>query len=256
MVLNGLRRQRASNPATDLGSAKDDGLACLGEDRAIALGRQRPVASRRPTQTLTLPTRLGRQSSRRPRRAAPCSMSELGHEQRRPAPAAAVPATPRPRLVVLTALATTAATANAVLVVTSRIHSRWLATTAPGTLARTATAPAPVGPRSRRAPACWRSWRSRARWASPAAAGGFLVRPPLVVPLVALVALRRAAGSLGGVRTPLAGLVVPLALAASAVVDRRGRAPAGAAGGLGWLALGALGALARRFSAAAATSEA
>ena len=160
-------------------------------------------------------------------------------------------------LVVLTALATTAATANAVLVVTSRISYA---------MARDGLLPAALARTGDRTGAPWAALTASAGLLAvvavtgsvgfAAAAGGFLYVLHFVVPLVALVALRRR-GELASAafRTPLAGLVVPLALAASAVLIAAAGAT-GAAGGLGWLALGALGALAWRDSAAAATSEA
>ncbi|MGH8574587.1 MAG: APC family permease, partial [Gammaproteobacteria bacterium] len=78
------------------------------------------------------------------------------------------------------------------------------------------------------------------------AAGGFLYALHFAPPLVALVVLRRRGGPRPAFETPLPGIVLPLALAACALmVAASGRA--GMAAGAAWLATGCLAyALARR----------
>jgi basic amino acid/polyamine antiporter, APA family len=79
-----------------------------------------------------------------------------------------------------------------------------------------------------------------------ASAGGFLYVLHFVVALAALIALRHR-GDLapGAFRTPAPAVILPLAFAGCAVLLIAGGV-AGAAGGLGWLAVGALGYGARR----------
>jgi APA family basic amino acid/polyamine antiporter len=74
-----------------------------------------------------------------------------------------------------------------------------------------------------------------------AAVGGVLYVLHFVVPLIALIALRRR-GDHGepAFRTPAPRLVLPLAFAACATLAIASGAD-GAAGGAGWLALGVLG---------------
>jgi APA family basic amino acid/polyamine antiporter len=145
-------------------------------------------------------------------------------------------------VVVFTALLTTAATANAVLVVTSRISFA---------MARDGLLPAGLAPVSRRTGAPWAALAVSATLlgvvaatgsvAFAASAGGFLYVLHFVVPLAALVALRRRGGlEAAAFRTPLPGLVLPLAFLGCAVLLVASGAD-GVAGGLGWLALGVLG---------------
>ena len=145
-------------------------------------------------------------------------------------------------IVVFTALLTTAATANAVLVVTSRISFA---------MARDGLLPTALAVVSSRAGAPWAALAVSAlllagvaTTGSPAlgaSAGGFLYVLHFVVPLVALIALRRR-GTLGAsaFRTPMPRLILPLAFLACAVLVVASGAE-GAAGGLGWLAIGGLG---------------
>jgi basic amino acid/polyamine antiporter, APA family len=143
--------------------------------------------------------------------------------------------------VVLTALLTTAATANAVLVVTSRISFA---------MARDRLLPRALASVSLRTGAPWAALAVSATLlaavaltgsvALAASAGGFLYVLHFVVPLVALVALRRRRIGAPAFRTPAPRLVLPLAFLASAVLVVASGTD-GAAGGLGWLALGLLG---------------
>ena len=142
---------------------------------------------------------------------------------------------------VFTALLTTAATANAVLVVTSRISFAMARDgLLPTSLALVNSAGAP-----------WAALVVSALLLAvvaatgsvpfAAAAGGFLYVLHFVVPLVALIALRRR-GALraSAFRTPRPRLILPLAFLACAVLLVASGAD-GTAGGLSWLALGALG---------------
>lgn len=144
-------------------------------------------------------------------------------------------------VVVVAALLTTAATANAVLVVTSRISFA---------MARDGLLPRPlalVNPRTR-AP-------STALVASAAllvavaltgsvsfvaSVGGFLYVLHFVVPLVALVVLRRRGVGAPAFTIPARRLVLPLAFLACAVL-LLASGPHGVAAGLGWLAVGGIG---------------
>ncbi len=145
-------------------------------------------------------------------------------------------------VVVFTALLTTAATANAVLVVTSRISFA---------MARDRLLPTALALVNSRAGAPWAALvlsalllavvAATGSVAFAAAAGGFLYVLHFVVPLVALIALRRR-GALGAsaFRTPMPRLILPLAFLACAVLLVASGAD-GTAGGLSWLAFGALG---------------
>ena len=143
-------------------------------------------------------------------------------------------------MVLITALLTTAATANAVLVVTSRISFA---------MARDGLLPSALARVSPRTGAPWIALAASAALLAlvaatgslsfAASAGGFLYVLHFVVPLVALVALRRR-GRMppAAFRTPAPRLVLPLAFGACAVLLVASGAD-GAAGGLGLLALGA-----------------
>jgi len=145
-------------------------------------------------------------------------------------------------MVVATALLTTAATANAVVVVTSRISFA---------MARDGLLPSALAPVSARTGAPWAALALSAALLAlvaatssvtlAASAGGFLYVLHFVVPLVALVVLRRR-GDLrpAAFRTPAPRIVLPLAFAGCAVLLLASGAD-GAAGGLGWLAVGVLG---------------
>jgi basic amino acid/polyamine antiporter, APA family len=148
------------------------------------------------------------------------------------------------RLVVLTALLTTAATANAVLLVTSRITFA---------MARDRLLPGALAAVGERAAVPWASLAANALLlglvaltgsvAFAAAAGGFLYVAHFVPPLLALVLLRRRSGREApapAFATPLPGLVLSLAFAACAVL-LAGSGVTGAAVGLGWLAAGLAG---------------
>jgi len=159
-----------------------------------------------------------------------------------PAPLADAAATfggaPARRLLVLTALLTTAATANAVLVVTSRISFA---------MARDGLLPRALAAVGSRAGTPWASLVANALLlgavaltgsvAFAAAAGGFLYVLHFVPPLVALVVLRRRHDAAPAFRTPLPAVVLPLAFAAAAVLVAAS-GTTGAAAGLGWLAAG------------------
>jgi APA family basic amino acid/polyamine antiporter len=145
-------------------------------------------------------------------------------------------------VVVFTALLTTAATANAVLVVTSRISFA---------MARDRLLPSQLGVVSERAGAPWAALGLSATLLAvvagtgsvrlTASVGGFLYVLHFVVPLIALIALhRRGERSQPAFRTPAPRLVLPLAFVACATLAVASGAD-GAAGGAGWLALGVLG---------------
>jgi APA family basic amino acid/polyamine antiporter len=162
-------------------------------------------------------------------------------------------------LVVLSALLTTAATANAVLVVTSRVAFA---------MARDGLLPARLAAVHRGSGAPWVAVLvsglllavvgAAGTVAFAAATGGFLYVLHFVPPLVALVVLRRRGGPRPAFSTPAPRLLVPLAFLASAVLT----AASGRTGlvfGSGWLLLGlALHAarLAARRSREAASREA
>lgn len=144
-------------------------------------------------------------------------------------------------LVAVTALLTTAATSNAVLVVTSRISFA---------MARDGLLPGFMAKVGRRSGAPWAALLVSAavvvsvaatgsvRFA--ASAGGFLYVLHFVVPLVALTAVRLRGAPLVAFRTPLPALILPLAfLACAALIVASGAR--GLGGGLAWLALGATG---------------
>jgi APA family basic amino acid/polyamine antiporter len=150
------------------------------------------------------------------------------------------------RLIVCCALLTTAATANAVLVVTSRVA---FAMARDGLLPRGLAAVH----RSTGAPwtavlACGGALAGVAALGSlrlATAAGGFLYVLHFVPPLVALVLLRRREPGRPAFATPAPSVVIPLALLASAgLVVASGRT--GFAVGGAWLAVGLAVHLARR----------
>jgi APA family basic amino acid/polyamine antiporter len=142
------------------------------------------------------------------------------------------------RLVVLSALLTTAATANAVLVVTSRIVFA---------MARDGLLPARLGAVHRTTGAPWAAALASGvllavvgaagTVAFAAAAGGFLYVLHFVPPLVALVVLRRRGGDRPAFETPAPRLLIPLAFVASAAL-LAASGPTGLAFGSGWLLLG------------------
>jgi APA family basic amino acid/polyamine antiporter len=149
------------------------------------------------------------------------------------------------RLIVCCALLTTAATANAVLVVTSRVAYA---------MARDGLLPRGLGAVSAANGAPWAAVVAcGAALAGVAAlgsvrlattAGGFLYVLHFVPPLVALVLLRRRDGGRPAFATPLPRLVIPVALLASAgLVVASGRT--GVAVGGAWLVVGAAVHLAR-----------
>jgi basic amino acid/polyamine antiporter, APA family len=141
-------------------------------------------------------------------------------------------------LVTAAALLTTAATANAILVVTSRIAFA---------MGRDGLLPGRLGHASKRGAPARALWLSAALMLVVAAtgsvgmaarAGGFLYVLHFLVPLVVLVVLRRRAETTGaGFRTPAPRLVLPLAFAACAVLLVASGA-SGALTGCAWLALG------------------
>jgi APA family basic amino acid/polyamine antiporter len=145
-------------------------------------------------------------------------------------------------LLILTALLTTAATANAVLVVTSRISFA---------MARDSLLPRALASINDQTGAPWAALILSATLLAivactgsitlAASAGGFLYVLHFLLPLIALVALRRR-GDLprSAFRTPAPRVTLPLAFLACAVLlAASGRV--GATGGVAWLALGALG---------------
>ena len=144
-------------------------------------------------------------------------------------------------LVVVAALLTTAATANAVLVVTSRIAFA---------MARDGLLPGALASVGLRSGAPCASLVANALLLGLVAAagsvalatsvGGFLYVLHFLPPVVALVALRRRAEGGTAFRTPLPCFVVPVALGASALLVFASGA-AGALGGLAWLAAGFCG---------------
>jgi basic amino acid/polyamine antiporter, APA family len=157
------------------------------------------------------------------------------------------------RLVVLVALLTTAATANAVLVVTSRVvFAMARDSLLPERLA--AVHPGSGAPRAAvlAAGALLAVVAAAGTVAFAAAAGGFLYVLHFVPPLVALVVLRRrAAAPRPAFTTPAPRLLIPLAFAASAALAAASGTTGLACGGA-WLLLGlAL----RRAGAAGATAR-
>jgi basic amino acid/polyamine antiporter, APA family len=143
--------------------------------------------------------------------------------------------------VALTALLTTAATANAVLVVTSRISYA---------MARDGLLPRRLAAVGRRTGAPWAALAGCAALLSAVAAagsvelaaavGGVLYVLHFAVPLAGLVALRRRGVGSPAFTTPAPRLVLPLAfLACGALMVASGAA--GTAGAAAWLALGAAG---------------
>jgi APA family basic amino acid/polyamine antiporter len=144
-------------------------------------------------------------------------------------------------LVVVTALLTTAATANAVLVVTSRIA---FAMARDGLMPRAlASVDERFGsPRASVAvnAALLGAVALAGSVAFAARTGGFLYVLHFAVPLAALVVVRRRDGPRPAFETPAPRLVLPLAFAGcAALVVAAGPAAAGA--GAAWLALGAAG---------------
>jgi APA family basic amino acid/polyamine antiporter len=150
------------------------------------------------------------------------------------------------RMMTATALLTTAATANAVLVVTSRISFA---------MARDGLLPAALAKVSPDTGAPVRAVAASAALlalvaaagsiAVTAAVGGFLYVVHFALPLGALVALRRRGGdeSAVGFRAPVPLVSLPLAFVACGVL-LVAAGSAGAAGGVAWIAVGAVGYLA------------
>ena len=144
-------------------------------------------------------------------------------------------------LVVVAALLTTAATANAVLVVTSRIAFA---------MARDGLLPGALAPVSARTGAPWASLVANALLLGLVAAagsvalatsvGGFLYVLHFLPPVVAVLVLRRRGEGAVAFRTPLPRVVVPLAFGASTLLVVASGAT-GAFGGLTWLAAGLVG---------------
>lgn len=157
-------------------------------------------------------------------------------------------------LVLFTALLTTAATSNAVLIVTSRISFA---------MARDSLLPRALAQLSDRSGAPWAALIASATLlvlvaltgsiALTSSAGGFLYILHFLLPLVAFVALRRrgAPARAASFRAPAPRVTLPLAFLACGVVIV-GSGWSGAAVGSGWLAIGATGhaMAARRRSAA------
>jgi APA family basic amino acid/polyamine antiporter len=144
-------------------------------------------------------------------------------------------------VVVAAALLTTAATANAVLVVTSRISFA---------MARDGVMPRALARVSPRTGTPWAALAASAALLAAvaltdsvsfvASVGGFIYVCHFVVPLVALVVLRRRGAGGSAFTTPARWLVLPMAFFACAVL-LVASGPRGAAGGLGWMAIGAAG---------------
>jgi APA family basic amino acid/polyamine antiporter len=142
------------------------------------------------------------------------------------------------QLVVLSALLTTAATANAVLVVTSRIVLA---------MARDGLLPVRLGTVRSTTGAPWAAVLvsglllmvvgAAGTVAFAAAAGGFLYVLHFVPPLAALVVLRRRGGAQPAFTTPAPRLLVPLAFLASGILVAAS-GTTGLAFGTGWLLLG------------------
>jgi len=141
-------------------------------------------------------------------------------------------------LVVASALLTTAATANAVLVVTSRVAFA---------MGRDRLLPARLGAVHQRTGAPWvavavnglllAAVGAAGTVSFAAAAGGFLYVLHFLPPLVALVLLRRRGGRPPAFTTPAPGLLLPLGFAAAAALALAS-GPTGFAAGGGWLLLG------------------
>ena len=144
-------------------------------------------------------------------------------------------------LVLAAALLTTAATANAVLVVTSRISFA---------MARDEVMPRALALVSARSGAPWVALTTSAALLAAvaltgsvsfvASVGGFIYVCHFVVPLLALVALRRRGIGGSAFTTPARWLVLPMALFACAVL-LVASGVRGAAAGVGWLAIGTAG---------------
>jgi APA family basic amino acid/polyamine antiporter len=142
------------------------------------------------------------------------------------------------RLVVASALLTTAATANAVLVVTSRVAFA---------MGRDRLLPARLGAIHPRTDAPWvavvvnglllAAVAAATTVSFAAAAGGLLYVLHFLPPLVALVLLRRRGGERPAFTTPAPRLLLPLAFAAAAALALVS-GPTGLASGGGWLLLG------------------
>lgn len=150
---------------------------------------------------------------------------------------------PLHRAITFVALLTTAATANAVLIVTSRISFA---------MARDHLLPAPLAATSSQTGAPWAALvlsgallaavAAAGSVALAAAAGGFLYVLHFLGPLFALIALRRRGEQAApmALRTPAPKITVPLALlACAALLTASGWA--GAAVGSAWLGIGVLG---------------
>jgi len=144
-------------------------------------------------------------------------------------------------IVVATALLTTAATANAVLVVTSRISFA---------MARDEVMPRALALVSSRTGTPWAALTVSAALLAAvaltesvsftASVGGFIYVCHFVVPLIALVVLRRRGVGRSAFTTPARWLVLPIALFACAVLLVASGLH-GATAGVGWLAIGAAG---------------
>jgi APA family basic amino acid/polyamine antiporter len=147
------------------------------------------------------------------------------------------------RALTLVALLTTAATANAVLIVTSRISFA---------MARDRLLPRQLAAVSSQTGAPWAALLASGALLAvvaatgsigfAASAGGFLYVLHFLLPLFAMVALRRRRQLRPprGMRTPWPRLTLPLAfLSCGALLAASGLT--GAAAGIGWLSLGALG---------------
>lgn len=143
-------------------------------------------------------------------------------------------------LVTAAALLTTAATTNAVLVVTSRIAFA---------MARDRLLPSALARVSARTGAPWASLLANGLLLATVAAagsltlatsvGGFLYVLHFLPPVVAVAVLRRRGADPAAFRTPLPGFVLPFAFAAAALLVAASGV-IGATGGLAWLAIGLL----------------
>jgi basic amino acid/polyamine antiporter, APA family len=141
------------------------------------------------------------------------------------------------RLVVASALLTTAATANAILVVTSRVAFA---------MARDRLLPAPLGAVHASSGAPWvavavnglllGAVAAVGTVSFAAAAGGVLYVLHFLPPLVALVLLRRRGGEPPAFTTPAPRLLLPLGFVAAAALALAS-GPTGLASGGGWLLL-------------------
>lgn len=151
------------------------------------------------------------------------------------------------RLILACALSTTAATANAVLVVTSRIvfamaRDRFLPIRLAAVSARTGTPGAAVLTNG----LLMGTMAALGTVTASAAAGGFLYVLHFVPPLAALVALYRRGEGRAAFRTPAPWLLLPLAFASCAAL-LVASGTAGAAVGVAWLAVGLTAATGHRW---------